>query len=220
MARELTGAHVLAGLFAFFGVMLAANGVFVYVATTTFSGLSTDDAYRKGLSYNETIRAFKLQSVAFLQLLGGILALRCPSLGIDQHRELMRQLIVVMSGLWPYANPSEAVAEAGIELLFPIEVRCAAADDIALSTAYGRESAYIAVHRTRGIDFRPYFEIVEAIMDEFAGRPHWGKMHFQTAATLAPRYPKWDDFQKLRTTYDPDGVFSNEYTDRVLGPVT
>ena len=32
-------------------------------------------------------------------------------------------------------------------------------------------------------------------MDDYGGRPHWGKLHYQTAATLAPRYPRWDDFQ-------------------------
>jgi len=112
----------------------------------------------------------------------------------------------------------EAVADAGIELLFPVEVRAAAADDIPLSTAYGRESGYIAVHRAKGVEYRPYFELVEAIVDEFDGRPHWGKMHFQTAATLAPRYPEWDRFRQVRTEVDPTGVFTNAYTDRVLGP--
>lgn len=113
----------------------------------------------------------------------------------------------------------QAVAEAGVELLFPVEVRVAAADDIPLSPAYGRASGYIAVHRISGVDYRPYFEVVEAIMDEVDGRPHWGKMHFQTAATLAGRYPEWDTFQQVRAAYDPTGVFSNDYTDRVLGAV-
>lgn len=113
----------------------------------------------------------------------------------------------------------EAVLNAGLELLFPVEVRTAAADDIALSTAFGRPSGYIAVHRAKGIDYRPYFELVEAIMDEFDGRPHWGKMHFQTAATLRGRYPEWAAFQQLRAEYDPTGMFGNDYTDRVLGTV-
>jgi len=113
----------------------------------------------------------------------------------------------------------QAVADAGLELLFPVEVRAAAADDIPLSTANGRESGYIAVHRAKGAAYRPYFELVEAIMDDFDGRPHWGKLHFQTAATLASRYCHWDDFQRVRADYDPQGLFSNDYIDRVLGPV-
>jgi FAD-linked oxidoreductase len=111
----------------------------------------------------------------------------------------------------------EAVRDAGLDLLFPVEVRATAGDDIPLSTAFGRASGYIAVHRVKGIDYQPYFELVEAIMDEFDGRPHWGKVHFQTAATLAGRYPEWDIFQTVRAQYDPTNMFSNDYVDRVLG---
>jgi L-gulonolactone oxidase len=71
----------------------------------------------------------------------------------------------------------------------------------------------------RGMTWEPYFRAVEAIMDDYEGRPHWGKRHFQSAATLAPRYPEWDRFQAVRERLDPDGVFENEYARRVLGPV-
>ncbi len=67
--------------------------------------------------------------------------------------------------------------------------------------------------------WEPYFRAVEAIMDELGGRPHWGKRHFQTAATLRPRYPDWDRFQAVRARLDPEGRFANAWTDRVLGPV-
>ena len=102
---------------------------------------------------------------------------------------------------------------------FPIEFRLAAPDDAFLSTAHERETAYIAVHQYRGAPWEPYFRAVEEIMDSYEGRPHWGKRHFQTAETLAPRYPRWRDFQKVRKRLDPDGRLSNSYTDRVLGPV-
>ncbi|HEX6602021.1 MAG TPA: D-arabinono-1,4-lactone oxidase, partial [Solirubrobacterales bacterium] len=103
-------------------------------------------------------------------------------------------------------------------VFFPIEMRVAAGDDAFLSPSHERDTAYIAVHQYRGMEWRPYFEAVEEIMDDYGGRPHWGKRHFQTAATLAPRYPAWADFQRARDTLDPGRVFSNEYTDRVLGP--
>jgi FAD-linked oxidoreductase len=102
---------------------------------------------------------------------------------------------------------------------FPIEVRTVASDDAMLSTATGRESGFVAVHMYRGMEWRPYFEAVEEIMDSLDGRPHWGKRHFQTAASLRPRYPEWDRFQALRARLDPDGRFANAWTDRVLGPV-
>jgi FAD-linked oxidoreductase len=129
-----------------------------------------------------------------------------------------------------YALPRERTVEAVRRVLemierrsfavpFPIEVRTVAPDDAFLSTAAERESGFVAVHMYRGMAWEPYFRAVEAIMDELDGRPHWGKRHFQTAATLRPRYPDWGRFQAVRARLDPDGRFSNEWTDRVLGPV-
>ena len=112
----------------------------------------------------------------------------------------------------------DAVKAAGWPLIFPIEARAAAADDIPLSTAQGRDSGYVAVHRVKGRPFREYFETVEAIVADHAGRPHWGKMHFHTAATLSPLYPEWEAFQSVRRRLDPAGLFTNDYIDRVLGP--
>jgi FAD-linked oxidoreductase len=103
-------------------------------------------------------------------------------------------------------------------VFFPIEVRVTAADDADLSAAHERDTAYIAVHQYRGMEWRPYFEAVEAIMDDYVGRPHWGKRHFQTAASLAPRYPRWAAFQSARDELDPGRVFTNDYAERILGP--
>ena len=127
-----------------------------------------------------------------------------------------------------YAIPREACGEAlervramvrdrGFQISFPVEVRFTAGDDIPLSTAHGRDTCYIAVHLYRGTPYHAYFSAVEQIMDDYGGRPHWGKLHFQTAATLAPRYPEWDRFQAVRRRLDPDGRFANAYTRRVLG---
>jgi FAD-linked oxidoreductase len=101
---------------------------------------------------------------------------------------------------------------------FPVEVRFAAADDIWLSTAHGRDSGYVAVHQYHRRDHRAYFDAVEAIARDAGGRPHWGKLHNRTAADLAPAYPRFDDFVALRDKLDPDRVFGNAYLDRVLGP--
>ena len=103
-------------------------------------------------------------------------------------------------------------------VFFPIEMRVTAGDDALLSPSHERDTAYIAVHQYRGMEWRPYFEAVEAIMNEYGGRPHWGKRHFQTATTLAERYPRWAEFQTVREQLDPSHVFTNEYAERVLGP--
>jgi L-gulonolactone oxidase len=127
-----------------------------------------------------------------------------------------------------YAVPRASVPEALERVLalverrrlpvgFPVEVRVVAADDALLSTAQGRPTGYIAVHQYRGMEFESYFRAVEAIMDEYGGRPHWGKRHYQTAATLRPRYPGWDRFMAVRERMDPARKFGNEYLRRVLG---
>ena len=113
----------------------------------------------------------------------------------------------------------EMIERRGLHVPFPIEVRTVAQDDALISTAAERDSGFVAVHMFEGMEWRPYFEAVEEIMSSYEGRPHWGKRHFQTAATLRGRYPQWDRFQALRARLDPRGLFSSEWTDRVLGPV-
>ncbi len=100
---------------------------------------------------------------------------------------------------------------------FPVEVRAVAADDIPLSPAYGRNTGYIAVHVYHRFEYEPYFREVEAIMNAHEGRPHWGKLHFQTAATLRQRYPLWDRFIAVRNRLDANRLFGNAYLERVLG---
>jgi L-gulono-1,4-lactone dehydrogenase len=109
------------------------------------------------------------------------------------------------------------IERMGFLISFPVEVRAVAADDIPLSPAYGRATGYVAVHVFHKFEYGPYFREVEAIMNAHDGRPHWGKLHFQSAETLRPRYPEWDRFIAVRDKLDPDGIFGNRYLDQVLG---
>ncbi|QBJ97825.1 FAD-binding protein [Rhodococcus sp. ABRD24] len=126
-----------------------------------------------------------------------------------------------------YAVPQEAVTDTLREIstwldrsdyrvAFPIEVRFAPGDDVWMSTANGRDSAYIAVHQYHRRDHREYFDAVEAIARAVDGRPHWGKMHGRTAADLQPTYSRFDDFCTVRDKYDPARTFDNEYLRQVL----
>lgn len=128
-----------------------------------------------------------------------------------------------------YAVPRAATREAltGIrqaatryarDVTFPVEVRFAAADDIPLSMAYGRDTTYFAVHVYRGQPHQQYFQEVEATLTDLAGRPHWGKLHTKTARHLRAVYPRYDEFRALRDRLDPARVFRNSYLDRVLDP--
>ncbi|MEU2515546.1 D-arabinono-1,4-lactone oxidase [Streptomyces syringium] len=127
-----------------------------------------------------------------------------------------------------YALPREAAVAAlrelramiertGLRIGFPVEVRTAPADDVPLSTAYGRDTAYLAVHMYRGTPHRAYFTAAEQIMTAHGGRPHWGKLHSRDAAYLAGAYPRFAEFGALRDRLDPQRVFGNDYLRRVLG---
>ena len=111
----------------------------------------------------------------------------------------------------------DLVERAGAPISFPIEIRVAAADETWLSTAYGRASGYVAVHRYHREDHLPYFTAVDALMRRHQGRPHWGKIHFQSADDLARVYPRFDDFLAVRERLDPERAFANDYLRRVLG---
>ena len=127
-----------------------------------------------------------------------------------------------------YAVPREALVEtlrelksmverSALRVSFPVEVRTAPADDITLSTASGRDSAYIAVHMFRGTPYQAYFTAAERIFTAHDGRPHWGKVHTRDAAYLSAVYPRFGEFTALRDRLDPDRRFANDYLRRVLG---
>lgn len=110
-----------------------------------------------------------------------------------------------------------AFERSGLRVSFPVEIRVAPADDVALSTSYGRDSFYLAFHTHRDADHTAYFALMEAIVRDHDGRPHWGKLHHLDAGDLAARYPLFGDFVALRDRLDPDRVLTNPYLDRVLG---
>lgn len=127
-----------------------------------------------------------------------------------------------------YALPLEALPSAvrelkalvdrkGWRISFPVELRTAAADDVWLSTAYGRESSYVAVHRYWREDNRAYFSAAEEIFRAHDGRPHWGKLHSLDAEELGRIHPRHADFCRVRDELDPERRFANDYTRRVLG---
>ncbi|WP_435769233.1 D-arabinono-1,4-lactone oxidase [Nocardioides sp. SYSU DS0651] len=144
------------------------------------------------------------------------------------HRVFTTERAVVFREM-EYAVPREAglsalrecraaLERSGLRVSFPVEIRVAPADDVPLSTASGRDSLYLAFHTHRRADHTAYFALMEAIVRDHDGRPHWGKLHSLDADDLAARYPRFPDFVALRDRLDPDRVFTNPYLTRVLGP--
>jgi L-gulono-1,4-lactone dehydrogenase len=127
-----------------------------------------------------------------------------------------------------YAIPREHLAGALAEvrglfsrhdwrISFPIEVRVAPADDIWLSTASGRPTAYIAIHVFHRAAHEEYFRAVEEVLTAVGGRPHWGKLHTRDADYLHGVYPGLANFVALRDELDPARRFGNRYLEQVLG---
>ena len=135
-----------------------------------------------------------------------------PRLSVDDRREALLEAAPQV-----LADLRRAVDASDWRVPFPVEVRVAAADDVPLSTASGRNTAYVAVHVPARSEPGEYFAAFEAIAGAVGGRPHWGKLHSLDAAVLAGRYPRFGEFTALRDQLDPAGVLRSAHLDRVLG---
>ena len=160
------------------------------------------------------------------------LATALPSSGsrkyIDQSYKIFASPRLVRFYEMEHSIPSAALPDAlreirsmierkGYLLNFPVEVRFTGADDVPLSTSYGRESAYIAVHVFKGMEYESFFRDVEDILRAYDARPHWGKIHHRHADELRALYPRFSDFLAMREHLDPNRVFENAYTKQVFG---
>lgn len=103
------------------------------------------------------------------------------------------------------------------EAFYPIEFRWVRGDGAWLSPFHGRDSCSIALHAAAGEAHDYTVQIGARVCHAHGGRPHWGKMHPLTAATLAPLYPRWRDFLALRQSFDPQGRMLNAHLRSLFG---
>ncbi|MFE2814259.1 FAD-binding protein [Streptomyces nigra] len=112
----------------------------------------------------------------------------------------------------------DAIRDTVAPVLQTCEVRTVAADEQWLSPSYGRDT--VALHFTWIEDTAavlPVVQRLEAALDAFAPRPHWGKVFTTPAGVLRDRYPRLDDFRALARELDPKGTFANAFVRDVLG---
>lgn len=107
--------------------------------------------------------------------------------------------------------------EEDVRVTFPLEIRRAAADDVWLSTAYERDTVYIAAHRYHREEAGPFLLLVQRTLAPFGARPHWGKLHWLGARELRALYPRFDDFRAVHTAADPVGLLMTPYLHHLLG---
>ena len=113
-----------------------------------------------------------------------------------------------------------AVRELGAEIaphLLVTELRTIAADDLWLSTASGRDS--LAIHFTFKNEPDEVVALtpdIEAALEPFSPRPHWGKVYTLAPERVAAQYPRFADFRELVARVDPDGKFQGAHTAALL----
>lgn len=109
-----------------------------------------------------------------------------------------------------------ALAEEIAPHLLITELRTVAADDLWLSGAYGRDT--LAIHFTWRNDPGAVATLtprIEAALEPFGARPHWGKVHSMTADAVAAVTPRLADARALFERLDPSGRFANHHLRRL-----
>jgi alditol oxidase len=137
-----------------------------------------------------------------------------PSTGAELQSEWMVPLDRGLEAIDAVTRIREQVA-AVIQVN---ELRTVAADDLWLSMNYRQPS--MGLHFTWIADTAAVLPVVAALEEQLAplgARPHWGKVFTEKGATVAARYPRFDDFRSLVARYDPAGVFRNAWLADVLG---
>lgn len=124
----------------------------------------------------------------------------------DLHTE-MEYAVPAEAGPACFAELRDMIQSRFPELQWPLEYRTLAADDLLVSAAGARATVTISAHQDVTLDDRPLFTACEEIFRRYEGRPHWGKVHYQTGAELAELYPGYRRWWELRDHYDPDGMF-------------
>ncbi|MFC9998687.1 D-arabinono-1,4-lactone oxidase [Nocardia sp. NPDC127526] len=102
---------------------------------------------------------------------------------------------------------------------FVVSLRFVGSDgDIALSPNHHRETLTIDIMQFHTLDHRPYFAATTHAIRSASdtARPHWGKFFTLSRPDLAPLYPDFELFERVRAAQDPNGVFLNPWLSRVL----
>jgi FAD-linked oxidoreductase len=134
----------------------------------------------------------------------------------DMRFNEMEYTVPAEDGLTCFREVLDTIKEKDIDIIFPIEYRYVAEDDVWLSQFYQRAGAAISVHNFHDKPYLPYFAEMEAIFDRYQGRPHWGKVHTKTEQEFAALYPQWEAFKKVRERLDPKRRFINEHLEKIF----
>jgi len=137
-----------------------------------------------------------------------------PSNGDEIQSEYLIARADASAALAALREIGEQIAPA----LLMSELRTVAADDLWLSTTYGRDS--LCIHftwRNAPAMVGAVLPLIEAALAPFSPRAHWGKVSAVSPAAAATEYERLPDFAALARRRDPEGKFGNDFVDAIVG---
>lgn len=141
-----------------------------------------------------------------------------PSAGGD---ELQTEYFVDRRDAVPAIRAVRSLGERISPHLHAAEIRTTAADDLWMSPAYERDSLCIGfTWRQHPTEVMALLSAIEAALEPYEPRPHWGKLFVLEGVALSRRFPRLPEFLELVATYDPTGKLSNAFIDRIAGPLS
>jgi FAD/FMN-containing dehydrogenase len=132
-----------------------------------------------------------------------------PNQRLDPHTE-MEYSIPTEHGPSCVAEIKNLLSSNYPDVLWPIEYRTVAADNVWLSPARERATVTVSIHEDVERDETAYYKDAETVFRAHGGRPHWGKVHYLSGEDLASDYNHWQDWWGVRDEVDPTGVLLND----------
>jgi len=181
-----------------------AKGVFWLVsrvkpARRVFTKLSVGSSYRVRSGRSDLVLAFSEGGAD--QALSGIQDMEI-AIAYDQAAEALSLL-------------RDRFLTTHEQPLLPIHIRCSASSDLWLSPTYKRDVCWLEFWQQPS---ERLFEEAHALLSAFHYRFHWGKAARADRAYIRGQFERWDDFERLRAEWDPDGMFLNDYLKSFFHP--
>ncbi|MBU6140843.1 MAG: FixH family protein [Proteobacteria bacterium] len=137
--------------FAFFGIVIAVNICYIYLAKTTWRGITTDESYQKGLDYNATLEQAEKQKklgwkVDVKSSIAGDNKMRLSVILLDEKSYEIKDAAINIS----FRNPvqdgydfSEVADTSGGSYLFNVTFPKKGQWDAMISIHKGKDSLYL-----------------------------------------------------------------------------
>ncbi len=105
---------------------------------------------------------------------------------------------------------------------YPVCFRRVLRDDTLISMASGDREAWYSISLVTYVEPRDSFYEMASFLAKsmcvlFKARIHWGKWFPLEASDVEAVYPRLDVFRAIASSFDPNGVFQNRFTERVVG---